>query len=294
MRFRSITIDGTIATVAVRDETSYSLVDYGRSVDESLRSGALRNLTDGERPNLATLPTLLDHQIERVLPLVRHPEKLWGIGLNYTEHAGDLGENAPTEPASFLKGAHTLIGPEDAIILPDGDVGTTSEAELGLIIGKTAYNIDRSHWSQYVAGVCLILDQTAETILRRNPRYLTRAKNYPTFLSIGPELITLDEAVGPFDGDIRNITVETRLNGELVRANQIANMMFPPDYLVAFHSQIMPLYPGDVISTGTPGAVAVRPGDTAECRIPALGDLQNQVVAAHNPAAQTQLGELLV
>jgi 2-keto-4-pentenoate hydratase/2-oxohepta-3-ene-1,7-dioic acid hydratase in catechol pathway len=141
--------------------------------------------------------------------------------------------------------------------------------------------------------VCLILDQTAETILRRNPRFLTRSKNFPTFLSAGPDLITLDEALAPFDGGLQRVVVETRLNGELVRANKVANMMFPPDYLVAFHSQVMPLFPGDVISTGTPGAVALRPGDIAECRIPFLGELRNPVVAADDPVARAQLGALL-
>jgi len=281
------------STVALIGDDLFAVVDRGRAVDESLRSGVLRELTSSWRPDLTTCQIVRGEEIVRTAPLVRAPEKLWGIGLNYREHAGDLGEDPPTEPASFLKGRHTLIGADDAIILPTGDTGTTAEAELGLVIGSTAYEVDRAEAYRFIAGVCLVLDQTAEAILRRNPRFLTRAKNYPTFLSIGPDLITLDEALAPFNGDLGQIVVETRLNGRLARANKIANMMFPPDYLVAFHSQVMPLYPGDVISTGTPGAAALQPGDVAECRIPRLGELRNAVIAADDPIARNQLGELL-
>ena len=294
MRFRSVLVGDELSTVAVVDEHLFAIVDEGRAVDESLGAGALRELWAGWRPDLDSCRQVKRSVVARTAPLVRSPEKLWGIGLNYREHAGDLGEDSPLEPASFLKGRHTLIGADDAIIVPQGDTGTTAEAELGLVIGSTAYCVDRSDALQFIGGVCLILDQTAETILRRNPRFLTRSKNYPTFLSVGPDLITLDEALAPFDGALANIVVETRLNGELVRANRVANMMFPPDYLVAFHSCLMPLYPGDVICTGTPGAVVVTPGDIAECRIPSLGQLRNLVVGADDPIARAQIGELLV
>ena len=108
---------------------------------------------------------------------------------------------------------------------------------------------------------------TAEDILQRNPRFLTRAKNFDTFFSFGPELITRDEVL-----DVMRLRVATWKNGTLHRENVVANMAFPPHYLVAFHSNVMTLYPGDIISTGTPGAVVIEPGDTAECRIEGLGD----------------------
>ena len=123
-----------------------------------------------------------------------------------------------------------------------------------------------------IAGYCLIIDMTAEDILQRNPRFLTRSKNFDTFFSFGPELITPDEVL-----DVLRLQVGTWRNGALHRENVVANMAFPPSYLVSFHSQVMTLYPGDIISTGTPGAVVIEHGDVAECRIEGLGSLTNPV-----------------
>jgi 2-keto-4-pentenoate hydratase/2-oxohepta-3-ene-1,7-dioic acid hydratase in catechol pathway len=113
---------------------------------------------------------------------------------------------------------------------------------------------------------------TAEDILQKNPRFLTRSKNFDTFFSFGPELITADEVP-----DVLNVKVGTYNNGRLHRENVVANMAFPPFYLVAFHSHVATLYPGDIISTGTPGAVVIGDGDVAECRIEGLGTLSNPV-----------------
>ncbi len=207
-------------------------------------------------------------------PLYRHPRKIWGIGLNYREHAHDLGAPFPTEPASFFKADHTIIGPGDFIELPSQSERVTAEAELGVVIGRICRSVSVGEAMDYVAGICLILDMTAEDIVLKNPRYLTRAKNFDTFFSFGPELITLDEVT-----DLMQLRVETRKNGLLHRENLVSNMAFPPDYLVAFHSHVATLYPGDIIATGTPGAVIIEEGDTAECRIEGLGVLSNPVRA---------------
>lgn len=206
----------------------------------------------------------------------RSPRKIWGIGLNYLDHASDLGENVPTEPASFIKGDHTIIGPGEDIVLPEQSTRVTAEAEIGLIIGRTARNVSEDEALNYVWGVCLILDQTAEDILQRNPRFLTRAKNFPTFFSFGPYLVPLDEVLRDF-GSLDKIEVSTVLNDNEARTNVVANMTFGPKHLVSFHSHVMPLFPGDIISTGTPGALVVSDGDIVECRIPGIGVLTNPV-----------------
>jgi 2-keto-4-pentenoate hydratase/2-oxohepta-3-ene-1,7-dioic acid hydratase in catechol pathway len=118
-----------------------------------------------------------------------------------------------------------------------------------------------------------VLDMTAEDILRKNPRYLTRAKSFDTFFSFGPEFVTTDEV-----GELEELEVATVLNGEVRRRNTVSNMTFSPYRLVSFHSQVMTLLPGDVISTGTPGAVVVQEGDVAECRIGGFKPLANPVV----------------
>lgn len=207
-------------------------------------------------------------------PLYRRPRKIWGIGLNYAEHAEDLSESAPAEePASFMRPDTTIIGPGDEILLPDQSGRVTGEAELAAVIGREAKNISVEDAPSMVAGFTSVLDMTAEDILRKNPRYLTRSKSFDTFFSFGPELVTPDEV-----GDLEKLEVSTVLNGEIRRRNTISNMTFSPWELVAFHSRIMTLLPGDVISTGTPGAVVLQDGDVLECRISGFGPLANPVI----------------
>ncbi len=208
----------------------------------------------------------------------RRPRKLWGIGLNYVDHAADLSESVPEEPASFLKGDHTIIGTGDDIPVPPQSERTTAEAELGLVIGRECRNVSEADALDHVFGVTTVLDQTAEDILQRNPRFLTRSKNFPGFFSFGPELVPMGEVLESF-GDLADVEVSTVVNGAESRTNTVAHMRYSPAFLVAFHSAVMPLFPGDVISTGTPGAIHVRPGDVAECRIPRVGHLVNPVVA---------------
>jgi len=209
----------------------------------------------------------------------RHPRLVWGIGLNYHAHAEDLGAAVPDEPASFVKLPHTIIGPGEPIVLPAQSERVTAEAELGLVIGRRAWQVDPADALAHVAAVCCVLDQTAEDILQRDPRFLTRAKNFPTFLALGPELVTLDEVLGA-DGTLDHLMVGTWRDGELHREAPVARMRSGPAELVAFHSRVFPLEPGDVILTGTPGAVVVTAGAEAECRIPGVGSLRARVVRA--------------
>ena len=115
-------------------------------------------------------------------PLYRHPRKIFGIGLNYGDHAADLAEKTPsTEPASFFKPDTTIIGPGDNIKIPLQSESTTAEAELGLIFGKTCTDVEREDWLSVIAGFTTIIDMTAEDILKRNPRYLTLSKSFESF-----------------------------------------------------------------------------------------------------------------
>ena len=207
-------------------------------------------------------------------PLYRRPRKIWGIGLNYVEHAGDLSETAPSEePASFMRPDTTIIGPGDEIVLPSQSERVTAEGELALVIGREAKDVSEADAPLFVAGFTTVLDMTAEDILRRNPRYLTRSKSFDTFFSFGPELVTPDEIE-----DVDTLEVSTMLNGKVHRSNTVLNMTFSPWWLVSFHSRIMTLLPGDVISTGTPGAVVIQEGDVAGCRITGFESLSNPIV----------------
>jgi 2-keto-4-pentenoate hydratase/2-oxohepta-3-ene-1,7-dioic acid hydratase in catechol pathway len=233
---------------------------------------------------LAALPEaeIVPTAAVRWRPPYRHPRKIWGIGLNYRAHAADLSESAPQGiPASFMKPDTALIGPGDAIEIPTLSERTTAEAELGVIIGRRCRHVAPDDWLKVVAGFTPVIDMTAEDILRQNPRYLTLAKSFDTFFSFGPVVLTPDEVP-----DVSRLEVATVVNGGVHAANAVANMTFAPDFLVAFHSRVMTLLPGDIISTGTPGAAVVRDGDLVEARItgfPALANPVRDLKAAPHP-----------
>lgn len=276
MRLCTIKLDGG-ETAAVVTEAGIVPVPqinayHGRAWATDLLRLLERGLSPGLLRDAQRTPGALDPDKVAYGPLYRRPRKIWGIGLNYRDHAADLSAPFPTEPASFMKGDHTIIGPGDTIELPAESERVTAEAELGVIIGRTCRYVSEADALSVVAGYCLIIDMTAEDILQKNPRFLTRAKNFDSFFSFGPELITPDEVL-----DVLDLRVGTYRNGALHRENVVGKMAFPPTYLVSFHSQVMTLYPGDIISTGTPGAVVIEHGDEAQCRIEGFGQLTNPV-----------------
>ena len=247
------------------EETLFALIETGQ----------LRGLTNwynaGGREELAGLPGVVPYDEVVYGPLYRNPRRIFGIGLNYVDHAGDIGDAAPQGfPGSFFKAPDTLIGPGDEIHLPKlkEAVRTTAEAELGVILGKECRDVSEENWLDVVAGYTTVLDMTEESILKGNeflkgnPRYLTIVKNFPTFFSFGPQLVTPDEVP-----DVLKLEVQSVCNGEVRAKNVVASMTHRPARLVSLHSSIQGWYPGDVLSTGTPRAFPLADGDTAECRI---------------------------
>ena len=201
------------------------------------------------------------------------PGKLWGIGLNYADHAADLDEVRPDEPASFMKPATALTGPGGPIRLPPTEQSerVTAEAELGVVIGRTARNVDPADVDDVVAGYVHVIDMTAEDVLERNPRFLTRAKSYDTFLVLGPWVET-------DPGPLADLSVRTVVNDAVRAENVVSNTLFDPAELVAFHSRVLTLEPGDVVSTGTPGASPIAPGDRVRAEVEGVGTLAADVV----------------
>ena len=191
-------------------------------------------------------------------PLYRNPQRIFGIGLNYADHAKDLGERTPTGiPGSFFKPATTIIGHGDNVELPLISNEVDGEGELAVIIGKECEDIEAKDWLDYVAGFTVSVDMTSLDILRQNPRYLTIAKSFKTFFCFGPQLVTPDEVE-----DVLKLKVQTIHNGKVHAENLVSNMTFPPDFLVSFISKVMKWLPGDVLSTGTPLAAHLHHGDT--------------------------------
>lgn len=225
----------------------------------------------GGKEELESIPGLVPADQVVYAPLYRNPRRIFGIGLNYAEHAGDIGSAAPTGfPGSFFKMADTLIGPGDAIKLPALKEAqkTTAEAELGVIMGKDCRDVSEEDWESAIVGYTTVLDMTEESILKGNdyvsgnPRYLCIVKNFPTFFSFGPQLVTPDEVP-----DVLKLEVQSVHNGEVYAKNTVDHMTHKPARLVSLHSRIQGWYAGDILSTGTPRAFHIQDGDVAECRI---------------------------
>lgn len=225
----------------------------------------------GGKEELESIPGLVPADQVVYAPLYRNPRRIFGIGLNYVEHAGDIGSAAPTGfPGSFFKMADTLIGPGDSIKLPALKEAqkTTAEAELGVIMGKDCRDVSEEDWESAIVGYTTVLDMTEESILKGNdyvsgnPRYLCIVKNFPTFFSFGPQLVTPDEVP-----DVLKLEVQSVHNGEVYAKNTVDHMTHKPARLVSLHSRIQGWYAGDILSTGTPRAFHIQDGDVAECRI---------------------------
>ena len=225
----------------------------------------------GGKAEMEGMPGLVPQEQVVYAPLYRNPKRIFGIGLNYAEHAGDIGNAPPTGfPGSFFKMADTLIGPGDEICTPALKEAqkTTAEAELGIIMGRDCRDVSEEDWESAIVGYTTILDMTEESILKGNdyvsgnPRYLTIVKNFPTFFSFGPELVTPDEVP-----DVLKLEVQSVHNGQIHAKNTVEHMTHKPARLVSLHSSIQGWYAGDILSTGTPRAFEIKDGDMAECRI---------------------------
>lgn len=249
--------------------------DWETEMFALIRSGRVPQLTAwynaGGKQELEEMEGVVPFAQVEYAPLYRNPRRIFGIGLNYVDHAGDIGSAAPTGfPGSFFKMAETLIGPGDEICLPAMKEAqrTTAEAELGIIMGKDCRDVDEENWQDAIVGYTTVLDMTEESILKGNdyvagnPRYLCIVKNFPTFFSFGPQLVTPDEVE-----DVLALEVQSVHNGEVYAKNVVANMTHRPARLVSLHSRIQGWYAGDVLSTGTPRAFPIAEGDVAECRI---------------------------
>jgi 2-keto-4-pentenoate hydratase/2-oxohepta-3-ene-1,7-dioic acid hydratase in catechol pathway len=202
------------------------------------------------------------------------PPKIWCIGLNYKTHAEDIDAAQPEEPGSFMKPASCMLQPGGEILLPPPEVSddVDAEGELGVIIGRKCRFVPASKAREVIYGFTTTLDLTALDVLRKNPRYLTRAKSIDTFFSFGPVIVTADEVP-----DIDSLEVITEHNGGICSRDFVRNMKTRPLDLVAFHSDFFTLYPGDILSTGCPKGARIKAGDYVRARIDGVGELSATV-----------------
>src|SRR5215212_6085527 len=205
----------------------------------------------------------------QLLPPVA-PSKIVCVGRNYREHAAELGNPMPSEPLLFLKAPSTIIGDGDAIELPELSQRVEHEGELAVVIGRRCRRLSTSEDPlAYVLGYTCLNDVTARDLQRKDVQF-TRGKSFDTFCPVGPFVVT---GLDPSD-----LSVQTRVNGEVRQSGRTSAMAFPVPYLIRYISHAMTLEPGDLIATGTPAGVGpLLDGDTVEVEVEGVGTLRNPV-----------------
>lgn len=205
----------------------------------------------------------------KLLPPVS-PSKIICVGINYREHAKEMGVLFKNDaPVLFMKPPTTIIGTGDAILLPDMSKKVDYEAELAVVIRREAKNIRPEDCKEYILGYTCANDVTARDLQSKDVQW-TRAKGFDTFCPIGPYIET---EIDPSD-----LKIELLLNGEVKQSSRTSDMLYSVPEIVSFVSQVMTLKPGDVILTGTPSGIGtLKKGDQVEVRIEGLGSLFNSV-----------------
>jgi 2-keto-4-pentenoate hydratase/2-oxohepta-3-ene-1,7-dioic acid hydratase in catechol pathway len=197
------------------------------------------------------------------------PSKVIAVGLNYRDHAQELGLPVPDTPIIFLKPPTSIIGPGDIIRYPGTSSRVDYEAELGIVIKDQVKDIRPEEARRHILGYTCANDVTARDLQKKDGQW-TRAKSFDTFCPVGPWIETELE---PDD-----LLVESYLNGGRRQSSRTSQFIFRVDHLVSFISQIMTLYPGDLVITGTPAGIGpMEPGDEIEVRIEGIGSLNNMV-----------------
>ena len=240
---------------------------------------SLNTIEKIKKINLEKLPEIPSST--RIGPCILNPQKFIGIGLNYSDHAKETKTDVPKEPIVFFKANNSITGPNDKVYLPNGSLKSDWEVELGVIIGEKTKNIAQNKSINHILGYCIVNDiSEREYQLERSSGQWDKGKAFDTFGPIGPYIVTKDEIK-----DVQNLNLELKLNGKIMQKGNTKNMVFGVTHLVAYLSYFMTLYPGDIITTGTPPGVGMgrnpqiflKSGDEMELKIDGLGSQKQKV-----------------
>jgi len=228
----------------------------------------------GSRPTLAM-------EKSRLLAPIAAPPRIFGIGLNYLEHAAESNMKVQAVPTVFLKLSSSVVGPDVDVVLPRASSQVDYEAELAVVIGKPGYQIKAERWEEHVFGYTIVNDVSARDVQLATSQWIL-GKSFPTFTPMGPWIVSKDEL-----GDPHTLDIAITVAGEKLQDSNTSLLIFKVPALIEYISGIVPLEAGDVISTGTPPGVGMgrtpqrwlRPGDEMVVEIARIGQLRNGVVA---------------
>ena len=217
----------------------------------------------------------------RIGPCVSNVGKFICIGLNYSDHAAESNMAVPVEPVVFMKATSSIMGPDDAVMIPRGSLKTDWEVELGVIIGREAKYVSEADALDCVGGYCVVNDLSERAFQLEGTGQWVKGKSADTFGPIGPWLVTADEVPDP-----QNLHLWLEVDGHRYQDGSTQTMVFGVAHLVSYLSRYMSLQPGDIISTGTPPGVGLgqkppvylKPGNVIKLGIDGLGEQQQSVV----------------
>jgi 2-keto-4-pentenoate hydratase/2-oxohepta-3-ene-1,7-dioic acid hydratase in catechol pathway len=229
--------------------------------------------------DVSALPIVEGEQ--RIGACVGNIGKFLCIGLNYSDHAAETGAAIPKHPILFFKANSAIVGAYDDVVMPRGSTHSDWEVELGVIIGKTAKYVSKEDALDHVAGYCIVNDVSERHFQANLTGQWTKGKSCDTFGPTGPWLVTRDEVADP-----QNLSMSLDVNGKRMQTGSTATMIFSVAEIIEHLSGLMTLYPGDVITTGTPPGVALgmkpepiflKVGDVMDLKIDGLGHQKQKV-----------------
>jgi len=255
-------------------------IDLSTAIDD-LNSDTL-NFQTIEKINkldLSVLPKLENNS--RIGACISKPSKFIGIGLNFSDHATEIGAKPPSEPIIFMKATSSINGPNDNIELVSNSKKLDWEVELGIVIGKLTKNINKNQSQDHILGYCLVNDVSEREWQIESTGQWVKGKSHDTYGPIGPYIVTKDEI-----SDINNLNMSLDLNGKRMQTGNTKTMIFDVDMIVSYVSKFMTLCPGDIITTGTPPGVGMakkpqlflKDGDKLNLKIDGLGEQNSKVV----------------
>lgn len=237
------------------------------------------NLEKVKKINLENLPEI--SKSTRIGSCITKPGKFIGIGLNFSDHAAEIGAEIPKEPIIFMKASSCISGPNDAIIIPKNSKKSDWEIEIAFVIGKEVKNISEVDAENYIFGYCIVNDVSEREWQLEGTGQWVKGKSADTFGPVGPYLVTKDEIK-----DVQKLNMELNVNGKNMQKGNTNKMIFNINFLLSYLSKFMSLQPGDIITTGTPPGIGnakkppvfLKHGDELNLSIDILGEQKQKII----------------